>query len=84
MVTIPKSHGVVTCFLLFARVIYEFTSSFPNSIIALTVSQVDYIHVGIKQYSLQLDLLIHLELGIGLLFFLSLDFFYPSRNTVPW
>lgn len=67
VVMVPKSHGVFPCFLLFARVIYEFASSFPNSIIALTVSQVDYIQVGIKQNSLQLDLLIYLELRIGLL-----------------
>lgn len=67
MVMIPKSHGVFPCFLLFARVIYEFTSSFSNSIIALTVPQMDCIQVGIKQYSLQLGLLIHLELDTGLL-----------------
>lgn len=67
MMTIAKSHGVFPCFLLFARVIYEFTSSFPNSIVALTVPQMDYIQVGIKQYLLQLGLLIHLELGPGLL-----------------
>lgn len=67
MVMIPKSHGVFPCFLLFARVIYEFTSSFQNSIIASTVPQMDCIQVGIKQYSLQLGLLIHLEFGTGLL-----------------
>lgn len=67
VVTIAKSHRVFPCFLLFTRVIYEFTSSFPNSIVALTVPQLDYIQVGIKQYLLQLGLLIHVELGTGLL-----------------
>jgi len=75
VVTIPKSHGVFPCFLLFAGVIYEFASCFPNSVIALTVPQMDSIQVGINQYSLQLALLIRLELGTGLcvIFGLCLD-----------